>query len=157
MRWFAAVLLTCALLAPLKAEALPQSTDAMIKHLQSMGYTCTKDNSEAGIVIAEHPDHLNFIFYEGGNGIAFSVLFNLEPEYKDNPMPVLRKFNELMENDIWLPQLYMYQASDQTLKLRMQAWMPDTYNREAFSNFMARWQEDTMGAGNTLKDFFAAE
>lgn len=155
MRWIATALLTCALLAPLKAEALPQSTDAMIKHLETLGYTCTKDLKDKGLVVAEHEEQLNFIFYEGGNGIAFSVFFTLEPEYKNNPMPVLRKFNELMENDVWLPQIYMSQSQDQSLKLRMQAWMPDTYNREAFSTFMARWQEDTMGAGNTLKDFLA--
>ncbi|MEZ0367759.1 MAG: YbjN domain-containing protein [Candidatus Sericytochromatia bacterium] len=154
MRWLTAALLTCVLLAPMSAQALPKSTDDMIKHLEVLGYTCKKDASdEDGFVMVNHETYFNFGFYGGGQGISFVTNFDIKPEFKDNPVPVLKKLNEVMEKTVWMPQLYMYMSKNNTPVLRMQAWLPDSYERKSFADFMARWQQDTNDAFKAMKEY----
>lgn len=154
MRWLLVVLSLLICLIPRQVQALPKASDELIKHLESLGYSCKKDFSDSqGMVLASHERHLNFIFYEGGKGIVFNAIFNLKPEYKANPLPLLKKFNQLMEHEIWLPKLSMYENSDKALTLQMQAWIPDHYQALSFKDFIARWQQDTLSAGQALKEF----
>lgn len=155
MRWIASALLCCAVWTAVPAaHALPQSADKFIEALEIMGYSCKKEmTDEDGLVVATHKTHLNFLFYEGGNGVAFGATFTVKPEYKNNLGPLMEAANGSMEDDVWLPQLYTYVNKDGDLILRMQAWMPDMYEKKAFSDFMQRWQTDTLAAAQKLSKF----
>lgn len=157
MRWILVAVLSFCCLIPIKAEALPKSTQALTKHLESLGYTCTVDTkNKTELVKASHERYLNMMFYEAGKGIAFSALFHVKPEYKDNPMPILQKINQLSDFGIWLPKVSLYEDPEQKLTLHMQAWLPDVYQRDLFNDFMSRWHQDTLAAGQLMQGFLEA-
>ena len=63
MRWILAAVLSFWCLIPFNAEAIPKSTQALTKHLESLGYTCTVDTkNKTELIKASHERYLNMMF-----------------------------------------------------------------------------------------------
>ena len=161
-----ALLLAASLTLPVPAAELPTSTPQLIEHLGFLGYQCTRElaDPENAYIQAVHDKQWNFILLKSDNGLSLIVSFKLKSERIKYRSGSLRKRFELLEllntinsTRVLLPQVYLYTNKDGKTDLQIQAWMPDVYDKTAFSAFMERWQEDSNVAIQMLRDYLALE
>lgn len=139
---------------PMRAEELPVSTPQIIEHLSFLGYKAEKqmDNPHNPYIFVEHEKEWNFIILGSGGGVSLIMSFEVKPESRKKRSQLLELINDINSNQIWLPQVYIYKNKEGKEFFKLQAWMPDNYDRKAFAFFMQRWITDTNTAVHALKD-----
>ena len=154
-----ALLLAASLTLPVPAAELPTSTPQLIEHLGFLGYQCTRElaDPENAYIQAVHDKQWNFILLKSDNGLSLIVSFKLKPDSLKQRGKLLELLNTINSTRVLLPQVYLYTNKDGKTDLQIQAWMPDVYDKTAFSAFMERWQEDSNVAIQMLRDYLALE
>lgn len=138
---------------PAISAELPESTPKIIEHLSFLGYNCEKqiDDPKNHYVLVQHEKEWNFIVLRSGGGVSLIMSFNIKPESLKKRSQLLELINDINSNQVWLPQVYIYKNQNGVESFKFQAWMPDNYNKSAFSAFIQRWVEDTNAAAQALK------
>jgi len=122
--------------------------DQIVTHLQFLGYDVSQQDE---VRIARHTKKANVILRPFKGGILVTALHGCKDNMKPDKAGLFRLSN-LLNTNAAVARFYIDKDSD----LVVEAWYPDSYEREKFSLFWESWESDSLtlllaNADETLK------
>jgi hypothetical protein len=124
----------------------PAALVAARDHLQSVGYQATFD--EDGDVAAEHEQYWNFYLKEYRGGLLALALVDVEA--KEERLSDCHRWVNALNAEARLFRAYF----NPNRALVLEAWLPGSFDRTLFGQFVEAWQEDggLVGAAHEAAD-----
>jgi hypothetical protein len=110
--------------------------DQIVNHLQFLGYEITQKDE---LRLATHPQKMNVMLRAFKGGILFTSINSCEDRARSDKIGYLSFINSL-NNQASVARFYADKDSD----FYIEAWYPDSYDRNKFGIFLDAWETDTV-------------
>lgn len=128
---------------------LPDDADAIINHLEFLGYNIKKNENN---IVAKHSKNMNLVIMKYKEGVMLTTLFGLNENGKNHTPEVLNLMN-VLNNKSGISKFYVYKNKN----LFIQSYYPGSYEKHRFTIFLDQVLADhkiVVKLGSLLTTYF---